>query len=54
MEIEPNLSLTSPGGLWLQVLERTADDTKAEMIQGAQTHITFTTLLPSRVIASFF
>ena len=47
MEIEPNLSLTSPGGLWLQVLERTADDTKAEMIQCAQTNIKSTTLLPS-------
>ena len=47
MEIEPNLSLTSPGGLWLQVLERTADDTKAEMTQCAQTNIKSTTLLPS-------
>lgn len=46
MEIEPNLFLTPPGGLWLRVLERTSYSTKSKMVQCGQTDIKSSIFFP--------
>lgn len=50
MEIKPNLLLTLPGGLWLQLLQGTSHYPKSEMIQCSQKNIKSTILFPYRMI----